>query len=336
MELIDRFLEQLQRALDEEQQARARTTQQQWCQWVQDSMGVNTGWAHSWSKLAAVWRPPSGELSATNRPTDKLEREAARLSGIWGCTRTRAAKYRAPQEEINNLPPISVEEFRRAIGTFPKRTSSTWDGLHPRHFNLLTDAQIEVVLKMMHIIELVGEMPTCLQGIVATLIPKLKGEVEAFRSIGMMPSLYRVWARCRAPLAKQWERSHKHPALGHQSGRSLLELVFVQAMLSEAGAHGEEQEESAAFLWDMSNFYEHVPRATLWDHGAIQDFNAGVMAVVLNQYASPRVVTYGGVARHTLYPSRGLRRGADSPPSWSRFSPCPPSCASRPCSPWSG
>ena len=112
----------------------------------------------------------------------------------------------------------------------------------------------------MYLIEQVGEMPSCLQGIVATLIPKLKGEEEAFRSIGMMPGLYRVWARVRAPLAKQWERSHKNSALGHQSGRSLLEIVFLQAMLAEAGAHDEEPEASACFMWDLSNYYEHVPR----------------------------------------------------------------------------
>ena len=199
--ILDRFLEQIHQALEEEQQAQARSNQQQWRQWVQNSMGLHTGWAHKWSKLAAIWRPPNDELSLTNRPTDKLERGAARLSDIWGCTRHRAPKYRAPPEAISSLPPITVEEFKRTIGTFPKRTSCTWDGLHPRHFKLLTDTQVEVVLKMMHIIELAGEMPTCLQGIVATLIPKLKGEVEAFRSIGMMPCLYRVWARCRAPLA---------------------------------------------------------------------------------------------------------------------------------------
>jgi hypothetical protein len=173
--LVDRFLEQLHNAINEEQQAQNRTAQQQWRQWVHDSMGANLGWAHKWSKLAAVWKPPSGELSTDNRPTAKLEREAARLSQIWGSGRKRGAKYRATQEEIDSLPPISIEEFRRAVNTFPKRTSSTWDGLHPRHFALLTDEQIEVVIKLVRLIEHVGEMPACLQGIVATLIPKLKG-----------------------------------------------------------------------------------------------------------------------------------------------------------------
>ncbi len=307
--LVDRFLEQLRTAITEEQQAQNRTARQQWRQWVHDSMGTNLGWAHKWTKLAAVWKPPASELSTDNRPTAKLEREAARLSQIWGSKRTRGPTYRATQEAIDGLPPITVQEFRRAINTFPRRTSSTWDGLHPRHFALLTDAQIEVVIKLMRLIEQVGEMPTCLQGIVATLIPKLKGDLESFRSIGMMPGLYRAWARCRAPIAKQWERAHKHTALGHQSGRSLLELVFMQAMLAEAGSHDEVQEFSACFMWDLSNYYEHVPRDTLWDHGQILGFNAGLLAVILNQYSSQRVVAYNGVAQNTYFPSRGLAAG---------------------------
>ncbi len=204
LSLVDRFLDQLHTAISEEQQAQNRSAQQQWRQWVHDSMSGNLGWAHKWSKLANIWKPSSGELSTDNRPTAKLEREAARLSQIWGSGRKRSVKYRATQEAIDNLPPISVDEFRRAVNTFPKRTSSTWDGFHPKHFALLTDEQIKAVILLMRLLEQVGEMPTCLQGIVATLIPKLKGATEAFRSIGMMPGLYRVWARCRAPVAKRW------------------------------------------------------------------------------------------------------------------------------------
>jgi hypothetical protein len=161
------------------------------------------------------------------------------------------------------MPAITVDDLKRAVKTFPRRTAQTWDGFHPRHFSLLSDQQLSIVADILHLVEQVGEMPSCLQGIIATLIQKIKGDEEAFRSIGMMPGLYRVWARCRAPLARQWEREHRDPALGHQSGRSLLEIVFIQGMLAEAGAHDVQPEASACFMWDLSNFYEHVPRDRL-------------------------------------------------------------------------
>ncbi len=307
--ILDRLIESIASAMEEEHRLQSASAQEQWRHWVQNSMGVNPGWAHRWSKVSATWRPPRGDLQTLGRPTDKLDVEAERLSSIWGCSRSRTQRFRASQSDIDTLPPVTVEELRKAISTFPRNTAHTWDGLHPRHFLLLSDLQLEVVIALMHLIEQVGEMPSCLQGVVATLIPKLKGDSEAYRSIGMMPGLYRVWARVRAPMAKQWERSHKNAALGHQSGRSLLELVFLQAMLAEAGAHGEEPEASASFLWDLSNFYEHVPRDVLWAHGQEQGFNEAILAVALNQYGSQRVVTLHGVARNVLYPARGIAAG---------------------------
>jgi hypothetical protein len=245
---IDRFLEAVSDAMEEEQRLQATTAQQRWRQWVKNSMGINAGWAHKWSRLSSVWKPPKGDLNVHGRPTDKLDSEASRLSDIWGCKRTRAPRFRASQQAMDELPPVTVEELRSAIHTFPRHTAHTWDGLHPRHFGLLSNLQLEVVIALMYLIEQTGELPTCLQGVVATLIPKLKGEEESFRSIGMMPGLYRLWARVRAPIVKRWEREHRHPALGHQTGRSLLEVTFVQAMLAEAGAHDSEQEASAAFF----------------------------------------------------------------------------------------
>ena len=112
-----------------------------------------------------------------------------------------------------------------------------------------------MLLKLLTLIERVGHMPTSLHGIVATLIPKVKGHGEtSFRAIGMMPALYRLRARLRTGVARSWEREHRDAALGHQGVRSLLEVVYMQAMLAEAGMMSEPQEQPAAFLWDLSIF----------------------------------------------------------------------------------
>ena len=48
----------------------------------------------------------------------------------------------------------------------------------------------------------------------------------------------------------------KDAMLGHQSGRSLLDVVFLQAMHGDAGMMDapEEREHSGAYLWDLSIF----------------------------------------------------------------------------------
>eukprot|EP00959_Pyramimonas_sp_CCMP1952_P281042 5874706-Pyramimonas_sp.AAC.1 len=57
-------------------------------------------------------------------------------------------------------------------------------------------------------------MPSQLQGAISTLMLKLKQQEyinakPSFRSIGMLPALYRVWARLRRSAAREWEYHHK-------------------------------------------------------------------------------------------------------------------------------
>ncbi len=69
------------------------------------------------------------------------------------------------------------------------------------------------------------------------------------------------------------------------------------------------KESVACFMWDLSNFYEHIPRSKLWDHGMEQKISAAVLAVTLNQYSSRRFVTLHGLASDAGFPSRGIAAG---------------------------
>ncbi len=176
LDVVDSFLGEISVALDHEQSQHRKASREQWSSWVKESLGVNTGWAHKWSQITELWRPPRTSGSFEGKRSQVLEREAARLSDIWGCTEEAPAQFTGLAEDVEALPQVTVDDFRRAVKTFSARTSQTWDGLQPRHFGLLEDDQVEVVIKLFGLIERIGNMPTSLQGIVATLIPKLNGD----------------------------------------------------------------------------------------------------------------------------------------------------------------
>eukprot|EP00959_Pyramimonas_sp_CCMP1952_P009422 196412-Pyramimonas_sp.AAC.1 len=111
-------------------------------------------------------------------------------------------------------------------------------------------------------------MPTQLQGIVSTLMLKQKQHdtpafQPSFRSIGILPAHYRVWARLRRSAAREWEAHRRRPYLAHQAGHSIVELVYKQSLEREFNSSAQDQQYSAQVLYDLSNFYEHVDRPCL-------------------------------------------------------------------------
>ena len=96
---------------------------------------------------------------------------------------------------------------------------------------MLAQEQMEVAVELLHVLERVGAMPTTIQAILAKLIPKIKAKELTYRSIGLFPSLYRQWSRCRQEEARRWEAANRD----HQRGRSIMTIVFLQALRAESG-----------------------------------------------------------------------------------------------------
>eukprot|EP00959_Pyramimonas_sp_CCMP1952_P398962 8360092-Pyramimonas_sp.AAC.1 len=120
-------------------------------------------------------------------------------------------------------------------------------------------------------------MPSQLRGAISTLMLKVKQQDDihaqpAFRSIGMLPALYRVWARLRRSAAREWEYHHRRPCIAHQAGHSIVELVYAQSLECEFHASSEVPQHSAQVLWDLSNYYEHVDRECLAQRAAASGF----------------------------------------------------------------
>ena len=101
-------------------------------------------------------------------------------------------------------------------------------------------------------------MPRQIERVLVALLPKASG---GFRPIGLFPSLYRLWGRVRRPMAARWEQSHSRDyfAAGQYAGAT--DVVWRQAVLSEAGALSGQV--AFSVLWDMSNIYECFTLASI-------------------------------------------------------------------------
>ena len=102
--------------------------------------------------------------------------------------------------------------------------------------------------------------------------------------------------------------------LGHQSGRSIMEVVFLQALQCETGAA--ENKHSGCFLWDLSNFYEHISRERLWERGRERNFNAAILAISLNQYGTRRFLGLGELAVDCGFTKQGISAGCSWATLW--------------------
>ena len=97
--------------------------------------------------------------------------------------------------------------------------------------------------------------------------------------------------------------------MGHQAGRSIMELVFLQSLQAESASLNSTRLHTGAFLWDLSNYYEHVDHDILWERAEKQHYPLAVLAIVLNQYSGRRFLGYSGICIRLNFPYGGIAAG---------------------------
>ena len=76
------------------------------------------------------------------------------------------------------------------------------------------------------------------------------------RPIGILPTLYRVWCRCRRHVAQALEKAFQRPYFRAAAERSSEQAVHHQGIRMElARASGQH---AAGLLTDLAKAYEHV------------------------------------------------------------------------------
>ena len=181
--------------------------------WLLEDLHQGGRRAHLMTKLPAEWSPSSTQDSCgvvTSDPATVFESERAEFGTLWEAlngTKQRGQVNSSTETEGSqaksgtSLPRLTHKSLRSAGNTFSHCTTATYDGVHPRHFALLSDAALQVVAVFLESIENLGAWPPGIDTVAIALIPKPKGGV---RPIGLFPGLHRLWSRARRDVAQAW------------------------------------------------------------------------------------------------------------------------------------
>ncbi len=263
--------------------------QRRWKEWLEEDWHAGARRAHAATKAPVEWRPTvatadDGTKSAA--PAAILEEARRKYAQYWAAG-DQPVEYRWASG-CQPLPRLTPEQLRGASLAFARRTASTDDGWHVRHFGLLSDAGLEVLGVLLEAIERASRWPSQTTLVTATMIDKPKG---GHRLVGKLAALHRVWAKARRPYAEDWEAANARPFFASSAGSGPVDAVYRQAMRQEAAKSSGGA--AATVLEDMESVYETIDREVLLEEVRILGFPTCLTRLCLAAYAAPRMITFG-------------------------------------------
>ena len=97
-------------------------------------------------------------------------------------------------------PPVPIDAVRELSRKFRENTSVSVDGFHMRHFHMMSDTTLAILVSMFGVMEMAALVPSQVSVALLELIPKA---TAGFRPIGNFCALYRAYGKVRRPLAQQ-------------------------------------------------------------------------------------------------------------------------------------
>ncbi len=178
---------------------------------------------------------------------DLMEEQRNKYRALW---QPSDVPFRYEWSDEEELPPMSAAHLRSTANSFAARTSTTYDGFHPRQLGKLSDEALDTLGLLLAAVERSGIWPRQISLIVATLLPKLAG---GFRPIGMAPAVYRLWSKGRRIVADEWEQRHRRPFFAACSGNGPADTLWRMTARQEAGVANDEA--AAAVTEDLQAFF---------------------------------------------------------------------------------
>ncbi len=186
-----------------------------WKEWLADGIDAGAAHAHAYTRTPRAWAPtaatrPDGEPSSAVEDLMHEQREKHRR--MW---QPASRPFHYKWDDHDELPMITEDRIRAAAATFATRTSTTYDGFHPRVIGCLSSEALEVLSLIYAAVEASAIWPRQVSVVIAVLLPKPKG---GFRSIGLAAAAYRLWAKIRREEADAWEKQHQRAYLAACKG----------------------------------------------------------------------------------------------------------------------
>ncbi len=298
------LLENLTLALRAEESAREERELAAWRSWIAQDAGGGARNAHLYSREPEEWQPTEvmttrGTISSD--PYEFLQAMRETYKEKWAAVNTQ---YHYDWECCQGLTRLTPGELRSSSMEFRKGTTQTYDGFHVRHFALLCDDALDALSHLLLAVEMTGRWPSQIGLVPMPLIPKPKG---GYRGIGILPGLYRLWAKARRPMAEAWERDNPRGYLAAAIGSGALGAVWRKAARQEAGVGAGSV--AASTLDDLESFYESLSRDRLLEEAEALNFPLPIVRACLAMYAGPRMLLLQGQAARELHPTRGIIAG---------------------------
>ncbi len=152
--------------------------------------------------------------------------------------------------------------------------------------------------------EILGSIPEVMALVVVVLIAKKAG---GRRPVGLLPALYRLWARVRQPCVRRWEADWERRYFSAGRGRSACDIAWLRALRAEyASSVGAT---AASVMWDLHKAYEHGSHTLLAAEAIELRFPIAVARLAVAMYATDRRLTLDGAFSKPIKPTRGFVAG---------------------------
>ncbi len=275
-----------------------------WREWLREGFEAGAKHAHAYLRLPAEWRPSTSTTSQglpTADPAAILDGQREKYAKAWADDGD-SGWYQSTKREA--LPRLAPADLREASRLFKRTTAIAYDGIHVRHYAMLSDGALEALGGLLEVCELVGTFPRQARLVVTPLLEKPKG---GFRPIAIYVSLYRLWAKARRSVAADWEAAHPRSFFSAARGNGPLDTTWRQGVRQEAqvSAGGA----AACLYWDLESFFECVDRTKLMQRAEASEFPMPVIRLSMAMYAAPRILSMGGRIAREVWPKRGVGAG---------------------------
>ncbi len=276
--------------------------------WANEASQAGAAMAHRWTKVPEGWRPETVEAdvdgirTVTANPGAVVEVERAKWEALW-----RPAHVEDRQPTWGRTAPLrrpTVEQFRRAARKFPRKTGVGVEGILPADFDALDDEGVAVCIEVMLACEAVGHIPDIIALVIVRLIPKRDG---GRRPIGLLPSLYRIWAKIRAGEVRDWERKWARDYFAAGPGKSAEAAAWRSALRAELATASNAS--SASVLWDLLKCFEHGQHFLLASEVEAVEFPMALARMSSEMYKAERRLVLDEAVSQAVHPTRGFMAG---------------------------
>ncbi len=295
----------LEAAMKEAEARRDAEEMKGWRDWVHEGIEAGAARAHAFCRAPEAWVPTTAEPSQGGAmscsPEALLEAQREKHKRLW---RPADGPFRYVWGPMDELPALTPAELRDSSKTFKRSTATTYDGIHPRQVSHLCDEGLAALATLLQAVEVGGAWPRQVSLVMTPLLPKAKG---GFRPIGLMPAIYRVWAKSRRRWTDEWEAAHTRPYLSAAKGSGPIDTMWRLAARQEEGAASGLQ--AAVLGEDIQAFFESIDREQLAEEAKALGFPLPVLRAALSAYAMARMLTIQGRVAREMHPTRGVVAG---------------------------